>query len=203
MNISVRISFKVESCENMWIGSRLSVSTDVRSNVSPSESVVSRGADIKNTEKNVHINSSNFEFAFSVILSLLNNSFGTPLKVHLQTFLENYWDILKSIAKILEIFFQFFHVTFWTQKFFPRYKIFSNFFVLHFWYRNFFSKHRNFAKFNMSHIHFLTYLRKFLNLKKVMIFNLSHHSIKFAVQLFLTYLQSYPGTKFFRQFFHF
>ncbi len=68
------------------------------------------GADMRKIEKIIssrniakkYINS-NFEWEFSVILLFLNNnSFGTPLEVTLQTFLENYRDILKSVGKVLE-----------------------------------------------------------------------------------------------------
>ncbi len=60
----------------------------------------------KQKNKAVRINW-NFELAFSVILSLptpMNNSFGTPVKIPLQIVLENYWNILKSIGKVVEKF---------------------------------------------------------------------------------------------------
>ncbi len=53
----------------------------------------------------IYTNNLNFELAFSIILPLaINNSFGTPLVVTLQIFLEKYGDILKSIGKVVEKF---------------------------------------------------------------------------------------------------
>ncbi len=57
---------------------------------------VSKGADMKKTGKKNYINNSNYELA--VIVSPLPNSFGTLLRVTLQTFLEYDRDILKSIS---------------------------------------------------------------------------------------------------------
>ncbi len=63
---------------------------------------VPKDTDMKKThtkKNNVYINNSNFELAFSVILPPL-----WRILVTLQTFLENYWDILKSIGKIVRNF---------------------------------------------------------------------------------------------------